>query len=113
MIHRLIEYIGLLLDKYMPAIVAGMVGAIIAKIRSKMALTAFLGTIVISIFTSIAVMDIAKEYLEIEKNSVINVLCGIAGAFARTILDVIEDIIKSSKSIILSKLGVSDKKEDE
>ena len=94
-------------EKYGPAIVAGSVGAVIARLRKKMSPRQFIGSIIISIFVSISVGVVAKDYLLIKQESLINILCGISGVFSKTILDELEEIIKDLSNIVKIRLGIN------
>lgn len=102
--EELIEFLIEHTKKYSPFIVGGAIGAVIHRLRTQMSLRQFLGSVVVSIFVAISVGIVCQEYFELS-NSVINVLCGIAGTFSKAILDEIEEIIKSASGIVKSKFG--------
>ena len=105
--EKIITFLTGIGEKYGPAIVAGSVGAVIARLRKKMSPRQFIGSVIISIFVSISVGVVAKEYLLIKQESLINILCGISGVFSKTILDELEQIIKDLSNIVKIRLGVN------
>ena len=105
--EKLITFLTEIGEKYGPAIVAGSVGAVIARLRKKMSHRQFIGSVIISIFVSISVGVVAKEYLLIKQESLINILCGISGVFSKTILDELEEIIKNLSDIAKVRLGIN------
>ena len=105
--EKIITFLTGIGEKYGPAIVAGSVGAVIARLRKKMSPRQFIGSIIISIFVSISVGVVAKDYLLIKQESLINILCGISGVFSKTILDELEQIIKDLSNIVKVRLGVN------
>ena len=105
--EKIITFLTGIGEKYGPAIVAGSVGAVIARLRKKMSLRQFIGSIIISIFVSISVGVVAKDYLLIKQESLINILCGISGVFSKTILDELEEIIKDLSNIVKIRLGIN------
>lgn len=107
--NKIIETLSHIGDKYGPAIVAGAVGAIIARLRKRMSIKQFLGSVIISIFVSVSVGAVCKDYFMIKQESLINVMCGISGVFSKTILDELEEIIKDASLFVKAKLGVTDK----
>ena len=109
--EKIITFLTEIGEKYGPAIVAGSVGAVIARLRKKMSPRQFIGSVIISIFVSISVGVVAKDYLLIKQESLINILCGISGVFSKTILDELEEIIKNSSEVVKIKLGIN-KKDD-
>ena len=105
--EKIITFLTGIGEKYGPAIVAGSVGAVIARLRKKMSPRQFIGSIIISIFVSISVGVVAKDYLLIKQESLINILCGISGVFSKTILDELEEIIKDLSNIVKIRLGIN------
>ena len=105
--EKIITFLTGIGEKYGPAIVAGSVGAVIARLRKKMSPRQFIGSVIISIFVSISVGVVAKDYLLIKQESLINILCGISGVFSKTILDELEEIIKDLSSIVKVRLGIN------
>lgn len=105
--EKIITFLTEIGEKYGPAIVAGSVGAVIARLRKKMSLRQFIGSVIISIFVSISVGVVAKDYLLIKQESLINILCGISGVFSKTILDELEEIIKDLSNIVKIRLGTN------
>ena len=105
--EKIITFLTGIGEKYGPAIVAGSVGAVIARLRKKMSPRQFIGSVIISIFVSISVGVVAKDYLLIKQESLINILCGISGVFSKTILDELEEIIKDLSNIVKVRLGVN------
>ena len=105
--EKIITFLTGIGEKYGPAIVAGSVGAVIARLRKKMSPRQFIGSVIISIFVSISVGLVAKDYLLIKQESLINILCGISGVFSKTILDELEQIIKDLSNIVKIRLGIN------
>ena len=105
--EKIITFLTGIGEKYGPAIVAGSVGAVIARLRKKMSPRQFIGSVMISIFVSISVGAVAKDYLLIKQESLINILCGISGVFSKTILDELEEIIKELSNIVKIRLGIN------
>lgn len=105
--EKIITFLTGIGEKYGPAIVAGSVGAVIARLRKKMSPRQFIGSVIISIFVSISVGVVAKDYLLIKQESLINILCGISGVFSKTILDELEEIIKNLSDIAKVRLGIN------
>ena len=105
--EKIITFLTGIGEKYGPAIIAGSVGAVIARLRKKMSPRQFIGSVIISIFVSISVGVVAKEYLLIKQESLINILCGISGVFSKTILDELEEIIKDLSNIVKIRLGIN------
>lgn len=91
--------------KYGFFVVGGAIGAVIHRLRHKMSWKRFLVSIVISAFVSMCVGVISLHYFKLEE-PIIHVLCGISGVFSETILDELEDIIKSSSEYVKKRLGV-------
>ena len=109
--EKILTFLKSVGENYGPAIVAGAVGAIIARLRHHMSPRQFIGSIIISIFVSVSVGTVAKDYLLIQQESIINVLCGVSGVFSKTISDELEEIIKNSSEVVKIKLGIN-KKDD-
>ena len=105
--EKIITFLTGIGEKYGPAIVAGSVGAVIARLRKKMSPRQFIGSVIISIFVSISVGVVAKDYLLIKQESLINILCGISGVFSKTILDELEEIIKDLSNIVKIRLSIN------
>ena len=105
--EKIITFLTGIGEKYGPAIVAGSVGAVIARLRKKMSPRQFIGSVIISIFVSISVGVVAKDYLLIKQESLINMLCGISGVFSKTILDELEEIIKDLSNMVKIRLGIN------
>ena len=105
--EKIITFLTGIGEKYGPAIVAGSVGAVIARLRKKMSPRQFIGSVIISIFVSISVGVVAKDYLLIKQESLINILCGISGVFSKTILDELEEMIKDLSNIVKIRLGIN------
>lgn len=100
------------LKKFSPFILGGAIGSIIHRMRTEMNFITFLKSIIISIFISICVGILCKDYLEIHNDNIIFVFCGISGTFSKIILDEIEQIIKLAPIYVKDKLGLT-KKEDQ
>lgn len=101
------------LKRYSPFIVGGAIGAIIDRMRKEMTWFAFFKSIVISIFLSICVGIVCKDYLMIKSENIIFVFCGISGVFSKVILDEIETILKLAPVFVKSKLGINKKEDNE
>lgn len=105
------------IEKYIPAGVAGAVGAIIMRIRKYMTLRQFIGSVVISIFVALSTSIICRDFLMIKQESIINVLCSIFGIFSKLILDELEEILQFTseiaKEFARKKLGMNKKDEEE
>lgn len=107
--EKIITFLTNIGNKYGPAIVAGSVGAVIARLRRKMSIKQFIGSLIISVFVSISVGAVCKDYLLIKQESLINVLCGVSGVFSKIILNELEDIIKDIAIFARIKLGIPEK----
>ena len=82
------------LKKFSPYIIGGAIGSVIHRMRTEMSFVTFLKSVVMSIFISICVGIVGKDYLRIENENIIFVMCGISGTFSKIILDELEQIIK-------------------
>lgn len=105
--EKILTFLKSVGENYGPTIVAGAVGAVIARLRHRMSPRQFIGSVIISIFVSISVGVVAKDYLLIKQESLINILCGISGVFSKTILDELEEIIKNLSDIVKVRLGIN------
>lgn len=106
------EFLDLIMDflkKFSPYVLGGAIGAIIHRMRTEMSLLTFIKSIVISIFISICVGIICKDYLKVVNENIIFVACGISGTFSKIILDEIEQIIKLAPDFVRKKLGITKK----
>lgn len=105
------------IEKYIPAGVAGAVGAIIMRIRKYMTLGQFIGSVVISIFVALSTSIICRDFFMIKQESIINVLCSIFGIFSKLILDELEEILQFAseiaKGFARKKLGMTKKDEED
>ncbi len=97
------EYITEILNKYTPHIIGGFIGSVINRIRTKMTWIQFLGSIVIAIFLAIFVGIVLKDYVGVEKDSLIFSACGIVGTFSKILLDEIEEIIGMISEFVRKK----------
>ena len=95
-------------SKYGPAIIAGLVGAFIARLRKKMTIRYFISSVIIAVFVSIGVSFICKDYFDISEN-LTNVCCGVSGVFSRDLLNEIEEIIKDLSGFVKKKIGEEEK----
>ena len=91
------------LKRYSPYIIGGAIGSVIHRMRTEMNLSTFLKSVVISIFISMCVGILCKDYLGIVNENIIFVFCGISGTFSKIILDELEQIIKLASVYVKSK----------
>lgn len=101
----MLETLNKFAEQYGFFVVGGAIGAIIHRLRNKMSIKRFLASIAISMFVSLCVGIIAKDYFEL-KQSIIYVLCGISGVFSNTILDEIEELLKYCSDAFKIKFGI-------
>ena len=94
------------LKKFSPYIIGGAIGSIIHRMRTEMSLLTFCKSVVMSIFISICVGIVCKDYLAIKNDNIIFVFCGISGTFSKIILDELEQIIKLGSVYVKNKLGI-------
>lgn len=99
------------LKKFSPYILGGAIGSVIHRMRTKMDLITFFKSVVMSVFISICVGIVCKEYLGITNDNIIFVFCGISGTFSNVILDEIEQILKLAADWVQSKIEI-DKKDE-
>lgn len=100
-------------EKYSPYIVGGSIGAVINRLRTKMSFKDFIASLLISIFVSVSVGIVCKDYFNIEEQNLIFVFCGMSGTFSKIILDEIQEIIGSASEIVKKKFNIdSDLEED-
>ena len=92
--HEIIDDLMKFLQRFSPYIIGGAVGSIIHRMRTEMTLVTFCKSIVMSVFISICVGIVCKDYLEIKNENLIFVCCGISGTFSKIILDELESLIK-------------------
>lgn len=97
------------LKKFSPYIIGGAIGSIIHRMRTEMTFVTFLKSIVMSIFISICVGIVCKDYLAIKNDNIIFVFCGISGTFSKLILDELEQLIKLGLVYIKMKIGIKPK----
>lgn len=102
------QYLELLnegLKKFSPYILGGVIGSIVHRLRVKgMNLADFIASLFISIFVSLCVGIVCKDYFEIKQDTVIFVFTGISGAFSKDILDELQELIKEISVIVKSRL---------
>ncbi|CEN53373.1 phage holin family protein [Capnocytophaga canis] len=101
----MIDFLQEIGRKYGFFVIGGAIGAVVHRLRHKMSWKRFLISIAISAFVSMCVGVICLHYFKLEE-PIIHVLCGISGVFSETILDELEDIIKSSSEYVKKKMGV-------
>jgi hypothetical protein len=99
------------IKKFNPYILGGAIGSVIHRMRTEMSLTAFLKSVVMSIFISTCVGIACKDYLMIKNENLIFMACGLSGAFSKLILDEIEQILKLASVYVKVKLGITKKEE--
>jgi hypothetical protein len=112
---KVIELFDNIMDfikKFNPYILGGAIGSVIHRMRTEMSLTAFLKSVVMSIFISTCVGIACKDYLMIQNENIIFMACGLSGAFSKLILDEIEQILKLASVCAKSKLGITKKDEE-
>ena len=101
------------IKKFNPYILGGAIGSVIHRMRNEMSWSAFLKSIIVSIFISICVGIACKDYLKIENENIIFVACGLSGTFSKLILDEIEQILKLASVYAKVKLGITKKTDNE
>lgn len=101
------------MKRFSPYVIGGATGAVIHRMRTEMSLITFFKSVVISIFISICVGILCKDYLKVQNENIIFVLCGISGTFSKIILDEIEQIIKLASVYVKTKIGISKKEPNE
>ncbi len=101
------------IKRFSPYIFGGAIGSIIHRMRTEMTLATFLKSVVVSIFISICVGIVCKDYLMVKNENIIFVACGLSGTFSKLILDEIEQILKLASVYAKSKLGITKKDENE
>ncbi|WP_370407962.1 hypothetical protein [Tenacibaculum dicentrarchi] len=84
-------------------IIAGLIGAIVHRIRNTMSFRAFLGVLFISAFIGFCVGVLLRNYLN-ATDEVIFVACSISGVFSKDILTEIEQLIAFVSVFVKSKL---------
>jgi uncharacterized membrane protein len=105
--QELVTFIMDFLKKFSPYIIGGAIGSVIHRMRTEMTFVTFLKSVVMSIFISICVGIVCKDYLQIMNENIIFVCCGISGTFSKIILDELEQIIKLGPVYVKSKLGIT------
>ncbi|MBS1535317.1 MAG: hypothetical protein JST78_09585 [Bacteroidetes bacterium] len=91
------------MKKFSPYAMGGAVGAVIHRLRTEMNLFTFFKSVVTSIFISIWVGIIFKDYLKVENENLIFVACGVSGTFSKIILDEVEQVIKMTSDYLRAK----------
>jgi hypothetical protein len=102
--EQLIELLTDFLKKFSPYIIGGAIGSVIHRMRTEMTFVTFLKSVVMSIFISICVGIVCKDYLNIVNENIIFVFCGISGTFSKIILDELEQIVKLGFSHAKNKI---------
>lgn len=102
--EQLIELLTDFLKKFSPYIIGGAIGSVIHRMRTEMTFVTFLKSVVMSIFISICVGIVCKDYLNIVNENIIFVFCGISGTFSKIILDELEQIVKLGFSYAKNKI---------
>lgn len=103
---QFLDFIFDFLKRFSPYIIGGAIGSVIHRMRTEMSFITFLKSVVMSIFISICVGIVCKDYLGITNDNIIFVCCGISGTFSKIILDELEQIIKLSAVYFKTKLGI-------
>lgn len=96
-----------ILRRFSPYILGGAIGSIIHRMRTEMTLVTFFKSVVMSIFISICVGIVCKDYLNIKNENIIFVCCGLSGTFSKLILDELEQLLKLAAVYVKIKLGIS------
>lgn len=108
----MLEYILNKIESYSPYIVGGAIGALIHRLRNQMTLKEFAASILVSIFVSVSVGVVCKDYFQVEQENIIFVLCGMSGTFSKVILDEIQEILGLASDVFKEKLGLGKKPKD-
>ena len=87
------EFLENFARKYGGVVIAGVVGAIIRRIRENMTLIEFLQVIFLGVFVSYCVGVVVEEYWEISENFKY-VIGAISAIYSKELLDEIKEIIK-------------------
>ena len=96
------EFIESLARKYGGVVIAGVVGAIIRRIRETMTLLEFLQVIFLGVFVSYCVGVAVEEYFEISEHFKY-VIGAVSAIYSKEVLDEIKDVISGiSESIRIS-----------
>lgn len=88
-----------------PYIVGGAMGAVIHRLRHKMSVWDFIKTIVISMFVSLCVGSLCRDYFNIESENLIFAICGMSGVFSKEILDEMREVISNLSEIVKRKFN--------
>ena len=86
------EFLENFARKYGGVVIAGVVGAIIRRIRENMTLIEFLQVILLGVFVSYCVGVVVEEYWEISEKFKY-VIGAISAVYSKEVLDEIKDII--------------------
>lgn len=113
MFNELLETLVEFSKKYSPLIVGGLIGSVIHRLRTDMTIKQFIGSIIMSVFVALSVGIICQEYLEIKKDAIIFVACGISGTFSKVLLDELEEIISTFSVIFKKKIGIEEIPQEE
>ena len=98
-------YFYQLINKYGVFVLAGLIGAIVQRLRSQsISWKKFVSTLFISAFVSVSVGIVMRNYFNAPEE-VIFVACGISGVFSIDILTEIEQLIKIIAEEIKLRFG--------
>lgn len=95
------EFLVSLARKYGGIVIAGVVGAIIRRIRETMTLIEFLQVIFLGVFVSYCVSVVVEEYWEISENFKY-VIGAISAVYSKEVLDEIKDVISGISDTVKS-----------
>jgi FtsH-binding integral membrane protein len=101
-----------LIDKielYAPFVIAGLIGAIVHRLRNTMSFKMFLAVLGISAFVGFCIGVLLQHYLEVTEE-VIFVACSVSGVFAKDLLDEAQEIVKMISEFVRKKAKLDDKK---
>lgn len=107
----MLEYIIDKIEGYSPYIVGGVIGALIHRLRTQMSFKDFMASIAISIFVSVSVGIVCKDYFQLTDN-LIFVLCGMSGTFSKVILDEVQEILGLASEVFKKRFGINKNSED-
>ena len=86
------EFLESFARKYGGIVIAGVVGAIIRRIRENMTLIEFLQVIFLGVFVSYCVGVVAEEYFDISEHFKY-VIGAVSAIYSKEVLDEIKDVI--------------------
>lgn len=95
------EFLESFARKYGGVVIAGVVGAIIRRLRENMTLIEFLQVIFLGIFISYCVGVVVEEYWEVSDN-LKYVIGAVSAIYSKEVLDEVKDVISSISETIKS-----------